>query len=97
MLRASLQATAPLVFGVVAAALGGASQAGFGSQAARSVPANHAQGLECTFLLMLIPLAAAGLILILARRTYRDDVAAARESEAAALVPGTRTDEGRRA
>lgn len=97
MLRTTLQATAPLVFGVVAGVLGGASQAGFGGQAARGVPADHAQGLDAAFLLMLIPLAGAGLILILARRTYRDDVTAARESEAAALSGVARTDGASRA
>lgn len=97
MLRTTLQATAPLVFGVVAGVLGGASQAGFGGQAARGVPADHAQGLDAAFLLMLIPLAGAGLILILARRTYRDDVTAARESEAAALSGAARTDGASRA
>lgn len=53
----------------------------FRGQAARSVPANHSQGLDPAFLLMLIPLVAASLILIWPGRPTRDDVAAASESE----------------
>jgi predicted phage tail protein len=61
VIRASLQALAPLVFGAVAQYL-------FGGR-------HH--GLEDTFLVMLVPLLASGLILMLARRTYGTDVATA--------------------
>lgn len=87
-LRTSLQASAPLVFGIVAGAFGGAPGDGLGGQAAPGVAPNHGQGLDEAFLLMLIPLAAAGLILIAARRSYRDDVDAASESEATSTASG---------
>jgi MFS family permease len=59
--RTALQAVAPLVFGAVA-------QYAFGGR--------H-RGLEDTFLVMLVPLLASGLILLAARRTYGTDVATA--------------------
>jgi hypothetical protein len=59
--RTALQAIAPLAFGAVA-------QYAFGGR--------H-RGLQDTFLVMLVPLLASGLILTVARRTYGTDVATA--------------------
>jgi hypothetical protein len=42
------------------------------------------RGLEYTFLIMLVTLAASGVLLLRARRTYATDVASAAASEAAA-------------
>jgi len=47
-----------------------------------------ARGLEVSFLLMLIPLAAAGVILLRGRHAYPRDVATAAASEARARAPG---------
>jgi MFS family permease len=77
-LRTVLQAVAPLVFGFISDVLGG-GQAAFGRSS--GLPPHHAQGLDIAFLLMLVPLAAAGVILLVARRTYPEDVATAAESE----------------
>ncbi|GII63974.1 MFS transporter [Sphaerisporangium krabiense] len=65
-LRMSAEAGAPVIFGMLADSL---SHGG------------RADGLEYTFLLMLIPLAANGAILLWARRSYPEDVAAAVVSE----------------
>lgn len=83
MLRQSLEAFAPLLFGVVSAAFGG-SRASFGS----GVDLNHAavsatqtRGLEFAFLVMLVPVVAGGLILLVGRRSYPVDVASAAASD----------------
>jgi MFS family permease len=80
VLRNVAQAFAPVVFGVVSVALAapqhnkaGATQ-GFGANAS-------AEGLEYTFLIMLVPLIVSGLIMLRARRTYPRDVATAIASE----------------
>ncbi len=83
--RQSLQGLAPLVFGVVSEAFG-APSTGFGAGVGSSnVPAAvlHSQvhGLELTFLVMLVPLVAGGLLLLPARRSYLPDVAAALETD----------------
>ncbi|HEX6498655.1 MAG TPA: MFS transporter [Micromonosporaceae bacterium] len=77
LLRLSAEALAPLLFGVVADRLGGR---GGGDRAA---------GLRDTFLIMLVPLLANGLIVLLASRTYPTDVATASASDRAveALAP----------
>jgi MFS family permease len=62
VLRTTLEAIAPLAFGAIAQHL-------FGGKSGR--------GLELTFLVMLVPLLASGLVLLLARRTYLTDVATA--------------------
>lgn len=82
--RQALVAFAPLLFGYVSDVLGGGRQAGIGT----GVGLGHAQlsrgqttGMELTFLIMLVPLAAAGLVLLRARSSYPPDVAAAGESD----------------
>lgn len=83
LLRQSLQALAPLLFGLVSASLGG-SHAGFAS----GVNAGHAavspagtSGLQYTFLIMLVPVVAGGLLLFAGRRSYPVDVVSAAESD----------------
>jgi MFS family permease len=76
VLRTTLEALAPLAFGAIAQHL-------FGGKGGR--------GLELTFLVMLVPLLASGLVLLLARRTYLADVATAVASAAATADESTRT------
>jgi len=77
-LRAAFTASAPLVFGYVSTQLGG-------QRSALGEPTGSVQvratGLDRTFLIMLTALAAAGLIMLLAQRTYPADVATALASE----------------
>jgi hypothetical protein len=80
MLRQTAHAGAPLVFGLVADALGGTGGS-FGVQGAISSASAHA--LDITFLIMLIPLAANGGLLLLARTSYASDMATAVASETA--------------
>jgi hypothetical protein len=83
-IRTVLEAIAPLTFGLVAAALGGPMSGGFSSglnRADSSVAQASARGLEYTFLIMLVMLAASGVVLLRARRTYPTDVASAAASE----------------
>lgn len=81
VVRTLLEAAAPLLFGYLSARLGG-SGSGYG-QPAGTQPTG-ALGLDHTFLLMLAPLFAAGLLLLFAaRRTYPRDVATAIASESA--------------
>jgi MFS family permease len=82
--RTILEAFAPLLFGIVSAALGAGNSGGFAS----GVDQRHAHlssagttGLEYTFLIMLFPLASAGVLLLWARRTYLTDVATAAAAE----------------
>lgn len=77
MLRQSAQAAAPLLFGLVADALGGATATG--SQ--QHIPAGTTRALQETFLIMLVPLVLTGLTLLRARRGYAADVATAIASE----------------
>ena len=83
--RTLLVAAAPLVFGIVAASFGGSDQglaANGRGQSGAALTAAAARGLDRTFLVMLLPLAAAGLLLVLvARRTYPRDLATAIASE----------------
>jgi predicted MFS family arabinose efflux permease len=78
-LRNTLEAFGPLLFGLVAGLFipgGAAPQEG----AAEVVP-GQTQGLQIAFLLTLIPLAGAGVLLLVTRRHYPVDVASAGESE----------------
>jgi predicted MFS family arabinose efflux permease len=65
MVRSALEAAAPVTFGLVADSL---------------LPGSRGQGLELTFLLMLVPLVASGAVLLMARRSYGRDVATAAAS-----------------
>ncbi len=78
-LRSMAQALAPLLFGGLAQLVAGIvpSQAPVGTKVHFHVPSHEATGLEITFLIMLGTLAAAGVFLLMARRTYPRDVATA--------------------
>lgn len=82
LLRTVAQAVAPLLFGAVADLVAGFTphQAPIGTKAGEVSHAT-ARGLEVSFLLMLIPLAAAGVILLRGRHSYPRDVATAAASE----------------
>jgi hypothetical protein len=70
VVRTSAEAGAPLLFGVMAGALGGQGQA------------LHSRGVMYAFLIALVPLALNGLLLGRALKTYPRDVATAMESNA---------------
>jgi predicted MFS family arabinose efflux permease len=79
-LRNTLEAFGPLLFGVVAGLfVPGGGRLAEGGEAA-IVPA-QTHGLRVAFLVMLVPLAAAGVVLLVGRRHYPVDVASAGESE----------------
>jgi len=82
-LRTVAQALAPLLFGAVADLVAGIKpdQAPIGTKT-HGVSHATARGLQVSFLLMLIPLAAAGVILLRGRHSYPRDVATAAASEA---------------
>lgn len=84
-LRTILEAFAPLLFGFVSQVLGGSkATTGFGAGVNSShvhLSASSTRGLEYTFLIMLVPLAASGVLLLRGRRTYPTDVASAGVSE----------------
>jgi MFS family permease len=84
-LRNILEAAAPLVFGYVAVLFGaGAPAASFGAGVGAKhphVPFAEASAIDHTFLVMLVPLALAGVLLVVYRRRYPTDVASAGESE----------------
>lgn len=76
VVRTVLQSGAPLVFGWLSTQLGGTSGAGVGDP--DSTQPHGALGLDRTFLIMLVPLLAAGaLVAFAARHTYPGDVATA--------------------
>jgi MFS family permease len=81
-LRSLAQALAPLIFGAVADLIAGFSppQAPIGTRAHNVVSSSTGTGLQICFLIMLVTLAAAGVILLRARRTYPVDVATAAAS-----------------
>jgi MFS family permease len=85
LFRTLAQALAPLLFGLVADLVAGITphQTPIGTKPKGSVDTGTANGLEYSFLLMLIVLGAAGVILLRARHTYPRDVATA----AASTVP----------
>jgi len=90
LLRSLTTAAAPLLFGLISDQLPAGGRA---TQA--SGQSLNAGGLNGAFLIMLIPLAAAGLILLLrARRDYPRDVATAIASETAVANPKTGTSRG---
>lgn len=78
-LRNTLEAFGPLLFGLVAGLFipGGAAPQEGGAE----VVPGQTRGLQVAFLLTLVPLAAAGVLLLLTRRHYPVDVASAGESE----------------
>lgn len=85
VLRTVLEALAPLTFGYVSTLFGGAD-VGLGQPRNGGPAVGHA--LEYTFLAMLVPLVAAGLLLCLrARQTYARDVATAAASNEATPDP----------
>jgi MFS family permease len=76
-------AAGPLLFGLISGALGGP----YNSTSGGAV--KHTSALAYTFLIMLVPVASGGLILLRARRTYARDVATAAASmHASAGQPG---------
>jgi MFS family permease len=84
-LRQILEAFAPLLFGVVATALGANGvRGGFGAGVNNKhvhVSLAEATGLDHSFLIMLLPLAGAGVLLVLTRHRYGRDVASAGVTE----------------
>jgi sugar phosphate permease len=84
LLRTALEGSAPVLFGFVASQFG-AGHPSFANNAdvVRRAPATVAQahGLQLTFVVMLAPLAAAGVMLLAGRRAYPRDVASAQQSE----------------
>jgi MFS family permease len=85
VVRSLSQAAAPLVFGGVSQLVAGIlpAQAPIGTHP-HSPNSSTTTGLEVTFLIMLAALAAAGLLLFRARKTYPSDVATAAASEPSA-------------
>jgi predicted MFS family arabinose efflux permease len=79
-LRSTLEALGPLLFGVVAQLFVRGSGS-LPTSANGAIDAAQTHGLEVAFLLMLVPLAAAGVLLLVTRRQYVIDVASAGESE----------------
>jgi MFS family permease len=82
VVRSLAQALAPLVFGGVAQLIAGIvpSQAPIGTHVG-APSSSTSTGLEVTFLVMIIALAAAGWLLFRARKTFASDVATAAASE----------------
>ena len=80
LLRSLAQALAPILFGGLSQLVEGIvpSQTPVGTHPAKgAISHSAAVGLEVTFLIMLVTLAAAGVFLAMARRTYPTDVATA--------------------
>jgi predicted MFS family arabinose efflux permease len=80
--RNILQSFAPLLFGFISASFGG-PHAGAAASTNPHLEAAAGRGLEYAFIIMLLPLLAAGVLLLLTRRTYLVDVATADVSERA--------------
>jgi MFS family permease len=80
--RSLAQAAAPLLFGAVASLIAGfvPHQAPIGTHP-QAPSSSQATGLEITFLVMLVTLAAAGVVLARASKTYASDVATAAASD----------------
>lgn len=81
LLRRSLTASAPLVFGLIADQFAPAGAHGSGGGTHGMGATANAQGLRIAFLLLLVTLALGGILTLLARRTYPRDVATALASE----------------
>jgi MFS family permease len=84
-LRSLAQALAPIVFGELAALIGGIAassvhQAPPGTPHIGVVSSAEARGLEITFLILLVALFAGGIAMLKARETYAGDVATAAAS-----------------
>ncbi len=79
LLRSMAQALAPLLFGAVADLIAGFSppQQPIGTHTHKVVSSATGMGLQVSFLIMLVTLAAAGFFLLRARATYPTDVATA--------------------
>jgi predicted MFS family arabinose efflux permease len=93
-MRYTLEAFAPLLFGLVSEQFGG-GPATVGPSGSVSVSGaagmRRVDGLQVAFLLMVVPLAGAGLLLLLLqRRHYAVDVASAAETERRARAEGGR-------
>jgi hypothetical protein len=84
-LRSLAQAAAPLLFGGLSEAIAGIvpAQSPIGTHFHGAVSSDASRGLEITFLVMLVSLAAAGVFLFRARHTYARDVATAAASSRA--------------
>lgn len=94
--RNILQSFAPLLFGYISALFGGPHAAAAAS-ANPHLEAIAGRGLEYAFIIMLVPLLAAGVLLLLTRRTYLVDVATADVSERATTdAKGRRLGQSRR-
>ncbi len=85
--RTLAMAAAPVLFGFLADELGSTAAHSFGRGTFGSGAPSGAQGLEVTFLIMLIALAVAGLVLLRSRSTYGRDVATAIASASASASP----------
>ena len=90
-LRQVLQGFAPLVFGIVSGVFSGGS-AGFGAgvdTATVHASPGAGHGLALAFVVLAVPLVAAGVILILVRHRYLRDVVAAGRSDEHRFEPGS--------
>lgn len=81
LLRRTMTATAPILFGVIADQLAPPSGSPASSGAHGFAADANAHGLRLAFLILLITLALGGILTFLATRTYPRDVATARASE----------------
>ncbi len=83
VVRSLSQAVAPVLFGGLSSLIAGIvpAQAPVGTHLRGAVSASEARGLELTFLILLVTLAAAGYFLGRARHTYPVDVATAGASQ----------------
>jgi MFS family permease len=88
-LRSLAQALAPLLFGGVADLIAGfvPEQAPIGTHTHQVITSQAGTGLQLSFLIMLVSLAAAGVFLLRARHTYPTDVATAGASWQPEVVP----------
>lgn len=81
VLRSLLEAAAPLIFGYVSSSFGGGA-AGLSGVTGHGNATGGSRGLDTTFLIMLVPLALSGVLLLTAARArYPRDVATAIASE----------------
>ncbi len=92
VVRSLAQALSPVVFGGLSVLIAGIfpAQTPIGTHPHGVINPSETRGLEVTFLVLLVTLAAAGLVLLRARRTYAPDIAAAAASEQAGRGPRDR-------